>query len=64
MLHAVTLNKNTCNTYHDFCMQYINYLKNNFMKQKHVTVVFDDKDNTNSMKYSEQYNLMQVPTCY
>lgn len=55
LLHAVKWNKDTCKTYHDICMQYVNYVIYNFKPSKTpVTVVFDGYDDPDSTKKCEQ----------
>lgn len=53
--HAVAWNKNTCKIYHDICILYLSYLKNNFVLEKtYITVVFDGYDYLDSTKNSKQ----------
>lgn len=55
VMHAAKCNKDTCKTYHDVSMQYLNYLKNNFMPEKtNITVASDNYDDIDSMKEGEQ----------
>lgn len=54
-MYAVKENKDACKTYHDVCMQYVNYLKNYLIPAKiHVTVVFNRYNDRDSMKNNEQ----------
>lgn len=54
LLHAVKWNIVICKTYHDVYMQYLKYVKNNFIPAKtRVTLVFDAYDDPDSTKSEE-----------
>lgn len=60
LMYTAKWNKDTCKTYHDVFMQYVNCLKNNFMLGKtHVAVVFDGYEETNKKKRVNNYAVLE-----